>query len=128
TSPFAAREPAPRLSLQHISTNSIDALHQREGITMRMLCNSPLIAVVIAAGIGGTAHPTLGSETYQPVIDPANFSTEIDNPYFSLPTGRKMTYAAQTDSGLEQIEVSISGETRIIMGVRTLVYLDRAFV
>ena len=30
--------------------------------------------------------------SYAPVLDPANFVTVIDNPYFPLPVGRKLVY------------------------------------
>jgi hypothetical protein len=95
---------------------------------MRVSNNSFLIAAAMTSSICGSVHPTLGDDTYRPVIDPANFSTEIDNPYFPLPTGKKVTFAAQTDSGRERIEINVSGEIRMIMGVKTLVYYDRAFV
>src|SRR5262249_33996537 len=39
----------------------------------------------------GTAAP------YEPVLDPADFSTTIDNPYFPLPVGRTLVYQGTKD-------------------------------
>ncbi len=73
-------------------------------------------------------HRSLAAEAYDPVINPEEFTTNLDNPYFSMPVGKKMIYEARTEDGLERIEIAITGETRRIMGVKTLVYLDREFV
>jgi hypothetical protein len=61
---------------------------------------------------------------YSPLINPADFSTNITNKYFSLPVGKKMVFEADTEEGPEKIEIEITGETKIIEGVTTLVYLD----
>ncbi|MFZ1627128.1 MAG: hypothetical protein WAT81_04995 [Candidatus Moraniibacteriota bacterium] len=62
--------------------------------------------------------------TYDSKINPADFTTKITNKYFSLPVGKKMTYEADTEDGLEKIEIVMTGETKMIEGVTTLVYLD----
>lgn len=67
------------------------------------------------------------AETYAPHIDPAQFTTEITNPYLTMPTGRTLVYAGETPDGLERIDVTMTGETREIMGVTTTVYLDRVY-
>lgn len=64
---------------------------------------------------------------YSPRIDPAQFTTEITNPFLTLPTGRKLVYSGETPDGLERIEITMTGETRVIIGVTTTVYLDRVF-
>ena len=65
---------------------------------------------------------------YQPLISPAEFSTEISNPMFNLPVGKLMVYEATTEDGKERIEIRIRPELRKIMGVQTLVYNDRVFL
>ncbi|MBE9551909.1 MAG: hypothetical protein IMF05_00455 [Proteobacteria bacterium] len=70
----------------------------------------------------------LAAEVYDPVINPEDFTTKIDNPFFSMPVGKKMIYEARTEDGLERIEIAITGETRRIMGVETLVYHDREYL
>ena len=36
---------------------------------------------------------------YNPVIDPENFTTKIDNPYYPLKPSRIYTYTGVTDAG-----------------------------
>jgi hypothetical protein len=61
-------------------------------------------------------------------IDPTKFTTKIDNKYFSLPVGRKLTYEGKTEDGLEKIEITINGETKKVMGVETLIYRDKVWL
>jgi hypothetical protein len=67
-------------------------------------------------------------EAYAPQIDPADFSTTIDNPYFSLTPGEELVYEGQTDDGLEHNVITITGETKEVMGVTTLVQRDRVWL
>lgn len=85
----------------------------------------------VSAFLGGIlvlGNACFAGELYDPAIDPAAFTMKIDNPYFKLPVGKKMIFEKKTDEGLERIEITITGETRKIMGVETLVYLDREFL
>ena len=59
---------------------------------------------------------------------PSDFTNVITNQYFSLPVGRKLVYEAETDEGLERIEIVIESETKSILGVDTLIYRDRVYV
>jgi hypothetical protein len=43
-------------------------------------------------------------ENYNPVINPADFSTRITNLYISMPVGKKMVYEARTEEGTKHIE------------------------
>ena len=43
-----------------------------------------------------TACQRLGPQPYDPVIDPANFVSKIDNPYFPLVPGTTFVYEGQT--------------------------------
>jgi hypothetical protein len=64
--------------------------------------------------------------TYAPVLDPANFVTVIDNPYFPLPVGRKLVYRGTKD-GQSQIDtVTVTDQTRVILGITTTVVNDVA--
>lgn len=68
------------------------------------------------------------AENYNPVINPSDFTTKITNKYFSLPVGKKLIFEADTKDGLEKIEIEITGETKVIEGVTTLVYLDTVYL
>ncbi len=59
----------------------------------------------------------LGDGRYDPVIDPANFSTVIDNPYFPLVPGTTFIYEGPTSAGLNHTEFEVTRNTRVIDGV-----------
>lgn len=74
---------------------------------MRRKLAVPLAVAAVAAVAfwspwASTAGPGSGS-AYEPVLDPANFTTTIDNPYFPLPVGRTLTYTGTKD-GQTQVE------------------------
>jgi len=56
---------------------------------------------------------------YSPVINPADFVSEVTNKYFTLKPGKKFTY--RDSAGTERIEIVVTGETKKIMGVTTIV-------
>ena len=66
----------------------------------------------------------LGGGRYDPEIDPDDFSTTIDNPYLPLVPGVTRTYEAFSDGELETIVVTVTSETREIMGVECVVVRD----
>jgi hypothetical protein len=68
------------------------------------------------------------AEEYNPQINPADFSTEITNKYFNLPVGKEIFFEAETEDGLETIQIEVTDETKVIMGVTTVVYWDRVWV
>ena len=71
----------------------------------------------------------LGGAPYDPVINPADFISGVNNPYFPLPPGRTLVYEGQTSQGFEHDEFIITHKTKVIQGVtciqvHDLVYLD----
>ncbi|MGH2669271.1 MAG: hypothetical protein ACRDH5_09190 [bacterium] len=66
----------------------------------------------------------LGPGPYDPVIDPANFVSEIDNPYAPFQPGAFWEYEKQTAEGLEEIRVEVLEETREILGVTVTTVRD----
>jgi hypothetical protein len=68
-----------------------------------------------AAVVEGTA--------YAPAIDPAAFTTGIDNPYLPFVVGTTMTY----EGGGERVVVTVTPITRQVMGVTTVAVQDRVF-
>ncbi len=65
-----------------------------------------------------------GSGPYDPVIDPANFVSGIDNRYTPFPPGAFRVYEKRTAEGLERIRVEVLPETREIMGVTVMTLRD----
>lgn len=68
------------------------------------------------------------ADSYNPQISPSDFTTNITNKFFSLPAGKKMTFIATTEKGVnERVEIEILKETKMIEGVETAVYLDTVY-
>lgn len=61
-------------------------------------------------------------------FDPGNFVSAVNNPYFPLTPGASYTYVAQTPEGEETIEVEVTHETKMILGVMATVVRDRVFL
>jgi len=76
-----------------------------------------VFAGIAAAGIVGTiavwapwassAGATSGP-AYEPVLDPANFVSVIDNPYFPLPVGRTLVYTGIKDGQTQTDTVTVT--------------------
>ena len=71
----------------------------------------------------------LGHGAYDANIEPFEFSSDVTHPYWPLVVGRTLIYEAQTDEGLETIEVTTLDETVEIDGfecrtVRDVVTLE----
>ena len=69
----------------------------------------------------------LGPAPYDPVIDPANFVGQIDNPYFPLVPGTTFIYEGQTSQGLSRDEFAVTHNTRVIDGVTCVEVRDSVF-
>jgi predicted small secreted protein len=74
-----------------------------------------------AASAKGCAYPDAAA--YDPKIDPAKFSTTVDNPYFPLVPGTTFE-SADADGNVNEFEVTT--ETKVIVGVTCLVIHDVA--
>lgn len=69
-----------------------------------------------------------GAVEYAPTINPTDFSVTITNPWLTLLPGKKFTYQGQTAEGIERVEIEITGATKTVLGVETLVYSDRVWL
>ena len=89
-----------------------------------------LAAALVAAGCAAPAPPDrnpaalVEDESYAPIIDSASFSNPITNDYFPLQPG----FATVFEGGGEHVEVKVTAETKVIMGVTTHVITDQVFV
>jgi len=61
------------------------------------------------------------------VINPANFVTRIDNPYFPLQPGTTFIYEGQMPGGFERDEFAVTHNTRVILGVTCIEVHDSVF-
>lgn len=73
-----------------------------------------------------TAYAALADDMppYNPVIDPANFVGEITNPYFPLKPGTVFIYEGDRDGARRRDEMTVTAETKVIMGVPCIVVRD----
>src|SRR5438034_2511075 len=95
-----------------------------------------LFAVLAAVAIAGTIAvlapwaSSAGSgsgSTYEPVLDPANFTTTIDNPYFPLPVGRTLVYQGVKDGQTQEDRVTVTNRTKVVAeGITARVVTDVA--
>ena len=68
------------------------------------------------------------TDPYSPTIDPAAFSTTIDNPYFPMVPGTRTIYEAHKPDGLQQTTTEVTRDTKTIMGVTAVVVHDTVSV
>ncbi|MFN8638055.1 MAG: hypothetical protein U0360_01020 [Dehalococcoidia bacterium] len=99
----------------------------------RLLILLAVLVLVVAAGAGywyltPPAPDPAFAGTYAPTINPSEFSPNITNRFVTMVPGMKLTYESKGEEGLEVIEISVTAETRMIMGVETRKVLDRATV
>jgi hypothetical protein len=74
---------------------------------------------------GTSADLPQGSEAVD--LDPADFTTQIDNPYRPMVTGSRRVYeATETDGTVQRVEVTVTPRTkRIANGIEARVVRDR---
>jgi hypothetical protein len=86
-----------------------------------------LIATIVlaAAGCGGSGATALPQGAEPVELDPAEFTSEIDNPWLPFRVGARWVYRETDDAGGEQrVEVTVLDETREVMGIETRVVHD----
>ena len=68
-----------------------------------------------------------GSTGYEPNLNPADFSTTIDNPYFPLPVGRTLVYRGVKDGQSQEDRVTVTNQTKTVAeGITARVVTDVA--
>lgn len=70
----------------------------------------------------------LGGKRWDPEINPANFSTNIDNPYLPMKPGTTYEYEAHTADGLITNFVAFTHKTKMILGVTCVEVHDTVFL
>ena len=86
------------------------------------------LALVSALGAGTPAgQKSAVLKPPIPVFDPAGFTTQVDNPYFPLRPGTVRIYQARTGKATIVDTVTVTRETRTILGVNAVVVRDRTY-
>jgi hypothetical protein len=80
--------------------------------------NGSATETVIDPGDGGE---------YQPEIDPDSFTDVIDNPFLPLAVGSTWVYEGAVDGEPERIEVTVTDETKVVMGIDAVVVRDSVY-
>jgi hypothetical protein len=70
----------------------------------------------------------LGQGIYNPAINPSDFVSTIDNPYFPLTPGTTFIYEGATEKGNEHVEVKVTHNTKVIFGVTCVEVRDTVTV
>jgi hypothetical protein len=75
---------------------------------------------------GGAAQPPKLPQGSEPVtLDPAQFTTRIDNPYWPMTPGSRWSYRETDDEGTTQrVEVTVTDQTETILGIHARVVHD----
>jgi len=60
------------------------------------------------------------------VLDPPNFVTVIDNPYFPLPVGRRLIYSGVKGGQAQTDTVTVTDQKKVILGITATVVSDVA--
>jgi hypothetical protein len=79
-----------------------------------------------AALVGGRANAAL--PPVRPMPPPSDFVRSIDNPYFPLRPGTTLRYEGMKDGERATDTVTVTRQTKTILGVRAVVVLDIASV
>jgi hypothetical protein len=67
-------------------------------------------------------------DPYDPMVEPSDLTSVVTNPFLPMPVGAHWIIQAQTEDGLERIEVSVEADTRPVWGVDALVVRDTAYL
>jgi hypothetical protein len=86
------------------------------------------LAIAFALSLTAACTQPAGEseESYSVEIDPSEFVLVVDNPYYPLTPG--MTYIYEDVRELERIEVTVTHDRRMVMGVSCIVVHDQVTV
>src|SRR5215203_4430719 len=96
----------------------------RFGVLMRAIgVLSAIVGSLLVLMAGCTSSISQEHKAYTPHIDPAEFTTTIDNEYLPLKPGTTFVY----EGGAERDQMSVTHNTKMVMGVECVVVDDRAW-
>ena len=86
------------------------------------------VAVVLLAACGGGSKSRAGSELptgSEPAnLDPADFTKEIDNPYWPMSPGSRWVYREVENGDVQRVTVTVTDRTKTIDGIEARVVHD----
>src|SRR5213593_3972800 len=90
----------------------------------RIIVAATLAVVTVGVGAGvwvGVSGPATAAG-----IDPTQFVSGVDNPYYPLPPGSTLVYRGVRDGASQVDRVHVTNRTKLVQGVETVVVLDIA--
>src|SRR5262245_3788535 len=95
--------------------------------TMLIAAAATAAGVMLAVWAPWASSAVPSSSPYEPVLDPADFTTTIDNPYFPLPVGRTWVYQGVKDGQSQVDTVTVTNQTKLVgEGITARVVTDVA--
>ena len=92
---------------------------------MRPVSALLLVLLLLTAGCGGSGGAALPQGGERVELDPAEFTSEIDNPWLPLrPGARGVNRETAADGSGQRVEVTVLARTRVVMGIETRVVHD----
>lgn len=85
--------------------------------------STPAVSEQAPATVVAVIDPDDGGD-YSPTLDPLSFVDVIDNPYLPLPVGARWRYEGESAGEIETIEITVTGERKIIVGISAIVVRD----
>ncbi len=102
-----------------------DEAKEEMAVRIPMILATMAALVSLVAACGGTDAATLPQGSDEVTLDSADFTTEIDNPYWPMTPGSTWVYRETDAKGNEQrVEVTVTNETKEIMGIEARVVHD----
>jgi hypothetical protein len=116
----AMRRWSPTRLIGRITTAALEDRTMKPTVTgwIKLVTGS----MIVLTGLAGV--PT---QQGVPIFDPANFVIQRPNLYFPLRPGSVYTSRAVTEDGVETDITVVTGQIKIILGVRTVVVHDSVF-
>jgi hypothetical protein len=85
-----------------------------------------IVSVAVAAGAAGGGVGRAAQ--IEPVFDPGNFVAAVNHPFFPLEPGTTFYYAGEPDEGTETVEMTVTRQTKRILGVEAVVVVAREYL
>jgi hypothetical protein len=101
-------------------------MHRIVVAAMAAIATTVVAVAAIAAAVA--APPSNAPSCPRPAALPTSFVGVIDNPYFPLKPGTTLSYRGKLDGKSATDVFSVTGETKMILGVTTTVVRDQAFI
>jgi hypothetical protein len=77
-------------------------------------------ALMVGLGLAGDNNKVAAAAG----VNPQDFTTVVDNPFFPLPAGARWVYEGQSPEGAKRVVIEVMKDTQEIMGVDTVVVRD----